>query len=83
MPLYATQLFEYGSQGKGYWEAEDVVRHTLDIAIPMFEAVFPGYQALFLFYNAQNHALYANDAFLVRKMNLGLGGEQKVFSQGI
>jgi len=37
LPLYASRLFEYGSQGRGYWDAEDVVRHTLDIAITMFE----------------------------------------------
>src|SRR5439155_19491211 len=48
----------------------------------MFEAVFPGYQALFLFDNARNHASYANDALLVRNMNLGPGGEQKCLRPG-
>ena len=48
----------------------------------MVEAVFPGYQALFLFDNARSHASYAEDALLVRNMNLGPGGEQKRLRPG-
>jgi hypothetical protein len=48
----------------------------------MVEAVFPGYQALFLFDNARSHASYAEDALLVRNMNLGPGGEQKHLRPG-
>jgi hypothetical protein len=43
LPLHASHLFEFGAAGNGYWEAEDVIRHTVDVAVPMFEATFPGY----------------------------------------
>jgi hypothetical protein len=72
-----SRFFEFGSMGDGYWGAEDVIGHTCDIAIPMFETVFPGCQALFLFDNAQSNASYAEDALLAQNMNLGRGGEQK------
>ena len=82
LPLNASNFFEFGSAGDGYWGAEDVISHTRDIAIPIFEAVFPGYQALFLFDNARSHASYAEDALLVQNMNLGPGGEQKHLRPG-
>lgn len=82
LPLNASKLFEFGSAGEGYWEAEDVINHTCDIALPIVEAVFPGYQALLLFDNARSHASYAEDALLVRNMNLGPGGEQKRLRPG-
>jgi hypothetical protein len=82
LPLNATKFFEFGSMGDGYWGAEDVISHTRDIAIPMFETVFPGYQALFLFDNARSHASYAEDALLVQNMNLGPGGEQNRLRPG-
>jgi hypothetical protein len=82
LPLHASHLFEFGAAGNGYWEAEDVIRHTVDVAVPMFEATFPGYQALFLFDNASSHAAYADDALLVQHMNLAPGGEQKRLRPG-
>jgi len=44
-------------------------------AIVIFEAEFPGCQALFMFDNAKNHIKYADDAFRVFKMNLEDGGK--------
>ncbi|PWW79104.1 hypothetical protein C7212DRAFT_153062 [Tuber magnatum] len=80
---HASLLFEFGSQNnQGYWSTQDVVNHTLNSAIKIFEAVYPGYQGLFLYDNASSHSSYADDALRVQNMNLGSGGEQAVLRDG-
>ena len=38
--------------------------------IPLFEAQWPGHQAVFIFDNATNHTAFAPDALCVANMNL-------------
>lgn len=81
LPDYASILFEYGREA-GHWEGKDLVRHLTEIAIPMAEAVYPGYQFLFLFDNSSNHGLFASDALRASNMNLTPGGEQSFLRNG-
>jgi len=71
---YATEYFIYGKDK--YWRGDDMVDHTVNVAIPIFNAAFPGCQALFLFDNASSHSSYADDALRVENMNLKPGGKQ-------
>jgi len=76
IPQHASKLFEFGSQNSaGYWSTDDIISHTLNTGIKIFEAVYPGYKALFLFDNASSHSSFAEDALRVQNMNLGSGGE--------
>ena len=71
---YATEYFIYGKDK--YWRGDDMVDHTVKVAIPIFNAAFPGCQAVFLFDNASSHSSYADDALRVENMNLNPGGKQ-------
>lgn len=76
LPRQATIMLEYGKDS--YWTGEKMCEQTLDIAIPLFEIVFPPqkFQGLFLFDNATNHHVLAEDALTVRDLNLHPGGKQ-------
>jgi hypothetical protein len=43
IPEFATKLFEFGTGAKGYWKGEEIVQYVLEVAVPVFEAVYPGY----------------------------------------
>lgn len=45
-------------------------------------ALYPGYQFLFLFDNATSHAIYAEDALRVVKMNKSTRGQQPFLRDG-
>ena len=81
MPDYASFFFEYGRDA-GHRVGKDLVRHLTEIAIPMVEAVYPGYQFLFLFDNSSNDGLFASNALRASNMNLTPGGEQSVLRNG-
>ena len=51
---HATEYFVY-SKDK-YWRGEDMVDHTVKVAVPIFNAAFPGCQAVFPPDNASNHS---------------------------
>ena len=59
-----------------------MVNHTIKVAVPIFNAVFPGCQAVFLFDNASNHSTYAANALRVENMNLHPGGKQSMLREG-
>ena len=59
-----------------------MIDHTVKVAIPTFNAAFPGCQAVFLFDNASNHSSYAADALQVENMNLHPGGKQGILREG-
>ena len=73
VPREATTFFEYGKNS--YWTGERMAAQTMDVAVPLFEVVFPRnkFQGLFLFDNATNHRAMAQDALDVTKMNLKRG----------
>ena len=43
---YATMHFVYGKDK--YWRGGDTVNHTVKVAVPIFNAAFPGCQAVFV-----------------------------------
>ena len=51
--------------------------------IPIFNAAFPGCQAVFASDNASNHCSYAADALRVEKMNLHPGGKQGMLREAL
>ena len=77
---YATEHFVYRKDK--YWHGNYMVNHTVRVAIPIFSAVFPGCQAVFLFNNASNHSSYAADALRVEDMNLHPKGKQRILREG-
>ena len=71
---YATEYFVYGKDK--YWQGDDMVKYTVKVAVPIFNATFPGCQAVFAFDNASNHYSYAAEALRVENMNPHPGGKQ-------
>lgn len=69
-----TELLEYGKDN--WWDAEKMCNHILNKVLPMFELVYLGFQGVFLFDNATNHACFAEDALNAYKMGMTPGGEQ-------
>lgn len=63
------------NQHYGWWEAEDLLKHLNERAISIFEALFPGKQALFALDGATRHCTFALDTLRANWMNLGSGGE--------
>ncbi len=45
-------------------------------ALPIGEALYPGYELLFLFDNAKIHSIYAPDALQIANLNQVPGGQQ-------
>ena len=54
----------------------------MEVATPIFNAAFPGCQAMFIFDNAFNHSSYAADALRVENMNLHPEGKQSILREG-
>ena len=83
IPEYASQRLEFGQQnGSGYWSHANVIDHTVNCALKIFQAVCPGYRALYLYDNASSHSSYATEALRVQSMNLGAGGDQPLLRDG-
>ena len=76
----ATEYLEYGKDN--YWDGDKMVRHTLEIGLPIFEAAYPSCQGVWLFDNATNHSAYAEDALVANRMNFKPGGQQPVMREG-
>ena len=53
-----------------------MIDHTVKVAILIFNAAYPGCQAVFLFDNVLNHSTYAADALWVGNMNFHPGGNK-------
>ena len=79
---HATHLLEYGPDN--YWTGEKMANHVLSGMLPLFEKAYPTqtYQGLFIFDNATNHCVTADDALIAKKMNLGPGGKQPIMRDG-
>lgn len=81
LPLEATVFFEYGKDD-GHWDGKLLLRQAVDKALPIAEALYPGYRFLFFFDNATSHSVYADDALRTAKMNKGDGGQQPFLRNG-
>ena len=51
-------------------------------ALPIAEALYPGYSLLFLFDNATSHSVYAKDALRTQNMNKSSKGKQPHLRNG-
>lgn len=72
----AVEIFEYGKNNDGYWDGVKLHKQVVSKALPIAEALHPGYSLLFLFDNATSHSIYAKDALQVSDINKGSGGKQ-------
>ncbi|CAG8718221.1 13358_t:CDS:2 [Rhizophagus irregularis] len=75
-PREACVIMHPGKNNDGWWKADDLISQVIERAIPIFEARFPGCQALFAFDNASSHATFSPDALIAKNMNLNPGGKQ-------
>lgn len=76
---YVTEIIQCG--GDIWWDQDHIVQQTLT-AINIFEAAYPGCQALFLFDNASSYSAFAENALKSSKMNKGPEGEQPHMRDG-
>ena len=76
VPAEAREYLEPGKDREGYWTAENVLNQIKTKAIPIFEALYPNCISVFAFDNSSNHAIFAKDALVSKKMNLNPGGMQ-------
>ncbi len=81
VPEEAAEIFEYG-QEDGYWDGAKVVNQIRDKALPIVEALYPGYEAILVFDNAKSHAIFAKDALRVTHMSKSSGGVQPFIRHG-
>lgn len=72
----AVKIFEYGKNNDGYWDGAKLHKQVVNKALPIAQALYPGYGLLFLFENATSHSVYAQDALQAKDMNKGPGGKQ-------
>lgn len=54
------EIFEYGKNNDGYWGGTKLVQQVVHRALPIAEALYPGYSLLFLFDNATSLSVYAD-----------------------
>ena len=59
-------IMQPDTQHYGWWTSDKLCKQVCDLAIPIFEAQFPGCQALFAFYKATGDSAFAPDASLQR-----------------
>ena len=83
IPELAAKRFQFGTNGEGYWWGEEIIQNVNDIALGIFEAIYPGYQALCLFDNATSHSSFAEDTPRIRSMNLEPSAKQFTLRPGI
>lgn len=78
----AVEIFEYGKNNDGYWDGAKLHKQVVNKALPIAEALYPGYSLLFLFDNATSHSVYAKDALQAKEMNKSTGGRQAQLREG-
>lgn len=78
----AVELFEYGKSNERYWDRPKFHKQVVNKALPIAEALYPGYSFLFFFDNATSHFVYAQDALHTAQMNKSIGGQQPWLRNG-
>lgn len=76
LPAEACVMITPGKNNDGWWTGEDLVKQVVEKAIPIFEAKYPDFVAVFAFDNASSHAAYAENALVASRMNLKSKGKQ-------
>ena len=74
---YSYQLFEYGKNREGYWDADKMLIQTMEV-ISAFEYKFPGKTLVFLFDWSYGHDKKPADAAVLGKINVKWGGKQNL-----
>ncbi|POW01191.1 hypothetical protein PSHT_12661 [Puccinia striiformis] len=65
-----------GSQGDAWWDMAQLCKQVTEKALPIFEALHPGCQGVFVFDCSSAHEAFGPQALRVQNMNLGPGGKQ-------
>ncbi|OAV98669.1 hypothetical protein PTTG_10164, partial [Puccinia triticina 1-1 BBBD Race 1] len=65
-----------GSQGDAWWDMQQLCNQVSKKALPIFNALHPGCQAVFVFDCSAAHKSYGPSVLRVQNMNLGSGGKQ-------
>ena len=78
----AVEVFEYGKNNDGYWDGAKLHKQVVSKALPIIEALYPGYSLLFLFDNTTSYSVYAKDVLQVQEMNKSVGGKQAQLRNG-
>ena len=78
----AVEIFEFGKNNQEYWTGADLLKQVKEKALPIAQALYPGYSLLFLFDNATSHSVYKSDALQVKNMEKGPGGKQSFIRDG-
>jgi hypothetical protein len=71
----ARVVIQPGTHDDGYWRNNHLVDQLRNSAIPVFNALHPGCEAIFAFDNSSNHRSYAPDALLAKNLNVKDGGK--------
>lgn len=77
---FGYQLFEYGKNREGYWDAEKMIQQTGEV-ISALEYKYPGKKLVFLFDWSSGHDKKPKDAVILGNMNKGFGGKQSRMRQ--
>lgn len=78
----AVEIFEYRKNNDEYWDGPKLLKQVIEKAVPIAEALYPGYSFLFMFDNATSHAVYAEDALCMGNMNKSSGEKQALLRDG-
>lgn len=78
IPKEAREIIKPGKNADGYWTNSDLVKQVRQKAIPIFQILHPGCEALFAFDNSQNHHAMAPDALVASRLNLRDGGKHVI-----
>lgn len=73
--IEAVEIFGHRKNSDGYWDGAKLHQQVVKKALPIAEALFPGYSLLFLFDNATSPSVYAKDALEAKDMNKGPSGQ--------
>jgi hypothetical protein len=72
----AATIIYPGSKGDKWWDMEQLCHQVSHKAIPIFEALHPNLQAVFIFDCSSAHVAFSKFALRVQNMNLNPGGKQ-------
>jgi hypothetical protein len=63
------KLFFAGANRDGYWTSKDMMAQLTQV-IPLFEALHPNCEGVFIFDQSSNHNAFPDDALFVPRMTL-------------
>ena len=69
IPLKVVKIFKYGKNNDNYWKEKNLLKQVVEKALFIPQALYLGYQLLFLFNNMTSYLVLALSAFQVDKTN--------------